>query len=272
MNSARHMHPPISISNVTLFNNYIYLNIRNTNKNIDDETLNEYINDGVHVNPVSTDGSNTYYNLHSAVPRKLTFEDIQDNPVAISTYLEVLYYSNRSERNDIEWECIDNICALHLIGTPEDVEELSRFPGILIREVSDKTFSFICDTDDCSILHSESQLIKYKLDTYYASEPEWWKDNRYVIRPYDLRCEKVFGLYDIPYSECPKFRNPGLPNNGIIYPCYQHHLNPDERVYKIYIQMSDELIRTSYERSNFFINIRNSKKKMSIKNFIEYLS
>lgn len=269
------MHPPISISNVTIFNNYIYLNIRKTNKNIDDETLNEYINDGVHVNPVSADGSDIYYNPHSPASRKLTFEDLQ---FTVSHYLEVLCYSGKlsstvSGRNDIELQCIDNICALHLIGTPEDVEELSRFPGILIREVYDKTFNFICDTNDYSILHSENQLIKYKLDTYYSSEPTWWKDNRYVIRPYDLRCEKAFGLYDMPYSECPKFRNPILSsNNGIIYPCYQHHLNPDERVYKLYIQMSDELIRTSYERSNFFINIRNSKKKMSIKNFIEYLS
>ena len=265
------LHPPISISNVTLFNNYIYLNIRKTNKNIDDETLNEYINDGVHINPVSADGSNTYYNLPSATSRKLSFEDLLDDARACS-YLEVLYYGNRSGRDDIEWECIDNICALHLIGTPEDVEELSRFPGILIREVHDKTINFICDTNDYSILHSENQHIKYKLDTYYSSEPKWWNDNRYVIRPYDLRCEKVFGLYDMPYSECPKFRNPELPNNGIIYLCYQQHLNPDERVYKLYIQMSDELIRTSYERSNFFINIRNSKKEMSIKNFIEYLS
>lgn len=36
--------------------------------------------------------------------------------------------------------------------------------------------------------------------------------------------------------------------------------------------MSTDLIRTAYERSNFFIDIRNTKKKMSIKNFIEYLS
>ena len=269
------MHPPISISNVTLFNNYIYLNIRKTNKNIDDETLNEYINDGVHVNPVSIpDGADTYYNLRSAASRKLSFKDLLSTP---SPYLEVLCYSgklssNVSGRNDNEWECIDNICALHLIGTPEDVEELSMFPGILIREVHDNTFNFICDTNGCSILHSESQQIKYKLDTYYSSEPKWWKDNRYVIRPYDDETEKAFGLYDMPYSESPKFRNPGLPNSGIIYPCYQHHLNPDERVYKIYIQMSDELIKTSYERANFFMNIRNSKKKMSIKNFIEYLS
>ena len=154
------------------------------------------------------------------------------------------------------------------------------FPGIFMREVYDKTFEFIFDDNDINIrstLHSKNQLIVYKIGTYYASEPKWWKKVKDIR--YFLNRERVFGLYDIhdvPYSECPVFRNvfrkPSLSNNGIIYPCYKQHLNPDERVYKICIQMTDNLIRKSYERSNFFIIIRNQKEKMSIKNFIKYLS
>ena len=271
-----YMYTPKSISNVTLFNNYIYLNISKTNKNIGNETINEYIKylNNVHVNPIFTDESSTYY---TQLARMLTSKDLED-PVNFSTYLEglLLFNGNLSGTSGNEfgtWKFIDNICALYLIGTPEDVEELSMFPGIFIREVYDKTFEFIFDDINIrSTLHSKSQRIIYKIGTYYTSVPEWWKnikDIRY-FREQDFR---IYDIYDVPYSECPKFRKPKLSdNNGIIYPCYKQHLNPDERVYKICMQMSDDLIRISYERSNFFINIRNNKEKMSIRNFIKYLS
>lgn len=139
---------------------------------------------------------------------------------------------------------MENACALYLIGTPEDVEDLSMFPGLIVREVSDETRLFIKDAVSTSILHAQSQLIKYKLETYYD------------VVPY--------------YCECADFQDPMLLET--ISPSYEQQINPDERVYKIYIQMSDDLITTAYERSNFFIDIRNSNKKMSIKNFIKYLS
>ena len=50
------------------------------------------------------------------------------------------------------------------------------------------------------------------------------------------------------------------------------YLNPDERIYSIYIQMSDELIKNIYGKSNFFFAADKSKqKRMSIKNFIKYI-
>ena len=147
------MYTPKSISNVTLFNNYIYLNcISKTNKNIGNETINEYIKyiNRVQVNSVSTDEFNTYY---TQLAKRLTSKDKDlEEPVNFSTYLEglLLFNGNLSGAagNDFgTWKFIDNICALYLIGTPEDVEELSMFPGIFIREVYDKTFEFIFDTD-----------------------------------------------------------------------------------------------------------------------------
>ena len=77
-------------------------------------------------------------------------------------------------------------------------------------------------------------------------------------------------LYDCPYFECSDFMNP--KHMTTIEPTYTQHLNPDERVYKICIQMSDDLAVSAYKKSNFFISIRNHKEKMSIKNFIKYLS
>ena len=93
-----------------------------------------------------------------------------------------------------------------------------------------------------------------------------------LLNPIKKFVEKpdITGIYDQPYSECSDFQDPKTLET--INPYYEQQINPDERVYKIYIQMSNDLITTAYERSNFFIEIRNSKKKMSIKNFIEYLS
>ena len=81
---------------------------------------------------------------------------------------------------------------------------------------------------------------------------------------------KETDLYDRPYSECSDFMNPKYMYT--VEPTYTQQINPDDRVYKICIQMSDDLVASAYKKSNFFISIRNNKKKMSIKNFIEYLS
>ena len=110
-------------------------------------------------------------------------------------------------------------CELQLIGTPEDVEDLSRFPGVLIRDVFDDTQSFFVFDEDYSY-------------------PE-------------LQSSMIFNIFDV-------LREP--------------YLNPDERIYSIYIQMSDELIKSIYGKSNFFFAADKSKqKRMSIKNFIKYI-
>ena len=52
----------------------------------------------------------------------------------------------------------------------------------------------------------------------------------------------------------------------------EHYLNPDERIYSIYLQMSDELIKNIYGKSkNFFTIDKSKQKRMSIKNFIKYI-
>lgn len=157
---------------------------------------------------------------------------------------------------------VNNACALHLIGTPEDVEDLSMFPGLIVSRVYDNTQFF---TEDYSIL--QNQHIKYNLETYFTETPKWWLE-RYPAPS----AEDAIGLYEYPYSESASFQDPASLNRTVINICYEHMINPDERVYKIYIRMSDDLIATVFERPNFFIDIRNNKKNMSIKNFIEYLS
>ena len=243
----------VSVSNVSTFNKYIFEKIRKINKDIDAE-LPEPFDDSVY-----NDTGQNYTDLFNKY--------LASNSLVKGSYLPF----NSPPRGQIYWYDIDfmdereawmkNACALYLIGTPEDVEELSMFPGLIVREVSDETRLFIKDAVSTSILHTQSQLIKYKLETYYDVVPRW---DRTLEDP-------TTGLFDDrSYCERANFQDPMLLET--VSPSYEQQINPDERVYKIYIQMSDDLITTAYERSNFFIDIRNSKKKMSIKNFIEYLS
>lgn len=126
---------------------------------------------------------------------------------------------NLNSKDDKHWMKKGQSCELQLIGTPEDVEDLSKFPGILIRDVFDDTQSFFVFDEDCSYPELQSSII--------------------------------FNIFDV---------------------LYELYLNPDERIYNIYIQMSDELIKSIYGKSNFFFAADKSKqKKMSIKNFIKYL-
>ena len=126
---------------------------------------------------------------------------------------------NLNSKDDKHWMKKGQSCELQLIGTPEDVEDLSRFPGILIRDVFDDTQSFFVFDEDYSYPELQSSII--------------------------------FNIFDV---------------------LYELYLNPDERIYNIYIQMSDELIKSIYGKSNFFFAADKSKqKKMSIKNFIKYL-
>ena len=182
-------------------------------------------------------------------------------------------YENNISSTYIPW--MNDTCFLYLIGTPEDVEDLIMLPGIIVREVYDDTNNFTSEylfkyKESCSVLRTKYQLIKYRLDSYYEVMPTWYNDyDNYGLMPTTSEGD-IIELLDQPYSECPEFKDPKCLKT--INPVCEHHINPDERVYKIYIQMSADLIRTAYERSNFFIDIRNTKKKMSIKNFIEYLS
>lgn len=126
---------------------------------------------------------------------------------------------NLNSKDDKHWMKKGQSCELQLIGTPEDVEDLSKFPGILIRDVFDDTESFFIFNEDYSYPEFQSSII--------------------------------FNIFEA---------------------LYELYLNPDERIYSICIQMSDELIKSIYGKSNFFFADDKSKqKRMSIKNFIKYL-
>ena len=241
---------------------YIYDKIHKINNDIDN--LSEHLDDNTYVDylPLPVIESS----LKKSVPLIPSDDALLDS-----------YYWPSPDGNcmnfTIEKEVLKDACFLYLIGTPEDVEELSMFPGIIVREVSDETFRFIrtnvlTDYNISGILHTKDQLIKYKLETYYGNlGPDWWPT--FASRTKELMTKET-DLYDRPYSECSDFMNPKYLYT--IEPTYTQQINPDDRVYKICIQMSDDLVASAYKKSNFFINIRNHKEKMSIKNFIKYLS
>ena len=237
-----------AINNVTEFNNYIF-----------ERFLDKCLNKVNQNDKAKSDDSINLIYCESAHPNWNT------------PFYNDLF--NEKINNGIPW--MKDACFLYLIGNPEDVEELIMLPGIIVREVYDETNNFTSEylfkyKESCSVLRTKYQLIKYRLDSYYEVMPTWYNDyDNYGLMPTTSEGD-IIELLDQPYSECPEFKDPKCLKT--INPVCEHHINPDERVYKIYIQMSADLIRTAYERSNFFIDIRNTKKKMSIKNFIEYLS
>ena len=142
-------------------------------------------------------------------------------PQTTSSFLSLPngYIYNINGKNDKYWTDKAQSCELKLIGTPEDVEDLSMLPGILIRDVFDDTQSFFIFDEDYSYPELQSSII--------------------------------FNIFEV----------------------FKEYLNPDERIYSIYIHMSDELIKSIYGKPNFFLAFDKSKqKRMSIKNFIKYLS
>ena len=251
------------IMNVSIFNMYIYEKIHKINNGIDKPS--EHLDSNkVYVDYLPS------LSIDSSLKKSMPL--IPSDDALLDSYFWP-YPDGDCTKFTIEKEVLKDACVLHLIGTPEDVEELSVLPGLIVRDVSDETFRFIqsnvlSGSNIFGILHAEGQLIRYKLETYYRNlGPDWWPT--FSSRTQKLRTEET-DLYERPYSECSDFMNP--KHMTTIEPTYTQQINPDDRVYKICIQMSDDLVATAYKKSNFFISIRNNKEKMSIKNFIKYLS
>ena len=176
-----------------------------------------------------------------------TEQEVNDSYLRQPPSNHILYKHDMEDLHIEGW--VGKSCALHLIGTPEDIEELAMFPGLIVREVLDET---------CFLQH---RLIGSDFETCCVNAEPYFKIGYTAMKSRS-------GTNG--YSECPDFRDPKLLVD--IEPFYEQQINLYERIYKIYIQMSNELIRTAYDRLNFFVSIRNLNKKMSIKNFIEYLS
>ena len=294
-NSARGLWNSVTVNNVSSFNRYIYKRIVDIAKQeLNDEvsiigdishkeSLQSFVDlyNNVYASNVYASKDGVYYTKQPAtsLPPLVYGNYIPMNDgTQLFSHDYYDYYSDlvdlmhrydgfgRPVNDDVK-KWLDISCGLHLIGTPEDVEEILTFPGIIVREVSDETPKFIAESTAGSILYAEDQLVKYKLVSYYSEEPEWWK-NRYSLKT-------AAGIYttigpESPYSESSVFQDPRCFEP--ISPYFVHQINPDDRIYKVYIQMSADLVMTAYERSNFFITIRNTNSKMSIKNFLKYLS
>ena len=192
------------LSNTIAFDEYISINYRRINE----------------AEQAELSGKSTDMDLTSYIDM-LNSYNVVKGPQATSSFICLpngqLY--NLNSKDDKHWMKKGQSCELQLIGTPEDVEDLSMFPGILIRDVFDDTQSFFVFDEDYSYPELQSSII--------------------------------FNIFEV---------------------LYEQRLNPDERIYNIYIQMSDELIKSIYGKSNFFFADDKSKqKKMSIKNFIKYL-
>ena len=193
------------LSNTIAFDEYISINYRRINE----------------AEQAELSGKSTDMDLTSYIDTVNSYNVVKGPQATSYSYLSLpngrkIYILNSKDN----WMKKGQSCELQLIGTPEDVEDLSMLPGILIRDVYDNTDSFFIFTEDYSYPEFQSSII--------------------------------FNIFEV---------------------LYEQRLNPDERIYSIYIQMSDELIKSIYSKPNFFLAFDKSKqKRMSIKNFIKYLS
>ena len=193
------------LSNTIAFDEYISINYRRINE----------------AEQAELSGKSTDMDLTSYIDTVNSYNVVKGPQATSCSYLSLpngrkIYILNSKDN----WMKKGQSCELQLIGTPEDVEDLSMFPGILIRDVFDDTDSFFIFNEDYSYPEFQSSII--------------------------------FNIFEV---------------------LYEQRLNPDERIYSIYIQMSDELIKSIYSKPNFFLAFDKSKqKRMSIKNFIKYLS
>lgn len=193
------------LSNTIAFDEYISINYRRINE----------------PEQAELSGKSTDMDLTSYIDTVNSYNVVKGPQATSYSYLSLpngrkIYILNSKDN----WMKKGQSCELQLIGTPEDVEDLSMLPGILIRDVYDNTDSFFIFNEDYSYPEFQSSII--------------------------------FNIFEVLCEQC---------------------LNPDERIYSIYIQMSDELIKSIYSKPNFFLAFDKSKqKRMSIKNFIKYLS
>lgn len=192
------------LSNTLAFDEYISLNYRRINE----------------AEQVKLSGKSTDMDLTSYIDMLNSYNVTKGPQLTSYSYLSLpngqIY--NLNSKDNKPWMKKGQSCELQLIGTPEDVEDLSKFPGILIRDVFDDTQSFF--------------------------------------------------VFDEDYSY-PEFQSSTIFN--IFEALYELYLNPDERIYSICFQMSDELIKNIYGKSNFFADDESKQKRMSIKNFIKYI-
>ena len=195
----------MSLGNILSFDEYIGINIRRINE----------------AEQAEHSGKSTDMDLTSYIDTVNSYNVVKGPQATSYSYLSLpngrkIYILNSKDN----WMKKGQSCELQLIGTPEDVEDLSMLPGILIRDVFDDTESFFIFNEDYSYPEFQSSII--------------------------------FNIFEV---------------------LFEQRLNPDERIYSIYIQMSDELIKSIYSKPNFFLAFDKSKqKRMSIKNFIKYLS
>lgn len=193
------------LSNTIAFDEYISINYRRINE----------------AEQAELSGKSTDMDLTSYIDTVNSYNVVKGPQATSCSYLSLpngrkIYILNSKDN----WMKKGQSCELQLIGTPEDVEDLSMLPGILIRDVFDDTESFFIFNEDYSYPEFQSSII--------------------------------FNIFEV---------------------LFEQRLNPDERIYSIYIQMSDELIKSIYSKPNFFLAFDKSKqKRMSIKNFIKYLS
>ena len=195
----------MSLGNILSFDEYIGINIRRINE----------------AEQAEHSGKSTDMDLTSYIDTVNSYNVVKGPQATSCSYLSLpngrkIYILNSKDN----WMKKGQSGELQLIGTPEDVEDLSMLPGILIRDVFDDTESFFIFDEDYSYPEFQSSII--------------------------------FNIFEV---------------------LFEQRLNPDERIYSIYIQMSDELIKSIYSKPNFFLAFDKSKqKRMSIKNFIKYLS
>ena len=195
----------MSLGNILSFDEYISINIRRINE----------------AEQAEHSGKSIDMDLTSYIDTVNSYNEVKGPQATSCSYLSLpngrkIYILNSKDN----WMKKGQSCELQLIGTPEDVEDLSMLPGILIRDVYDNTDSFFIFNEDYSYPEFQSSII--------------------------------FNIFEV---------------------LYEQRLNPDERIYSIYIQMSDELIKSIYGKPDFFFADDKSKqKRMSIKNFIKYLS
>ena len=143
------------LSNAIAFDEYININYRRINE----------------AEQAELSGKSTDMDLTSYIDM-LNSYNVVKGPQATSSFICLpngqLY--NLNSKDDKHWMKKGQSCELQLIGTPEDVEDLSKFPGILIRDVFDDTQSFFIFDEDYSYPELQSSIIFNIFEVLYMFE------------------------------------------------------------------------------------------------------